>query len=388
MMAAPVVVALSALPGKAFVVVQDFATVCPQGSGFTSASGSFLDFLNYLVSSSDQACHIGNVKFNDFSPIPFGLLLEVGAVLSFAQESNSDGTITDILVQSPTILLNETEFNYTVSGSAAPGSDAFFTSWRSRAGGSAETDGSVTTTSDPLFQSCETGVQTGPMFGDAPVCTAPPGTLVSSLAITNRVSGMLTAGELPAFFSTSFLSNGQPSEPGTTPENPLLPPAPQVINQPWIFPPVVVIPQEIWWFDPEVAIGYIFNVADATGPLFDQFIAPDLPFNNEYELLTTGGAACSTNPNDFTAPLATITQLVPYDFPTPLACFAIKGISEQNALDPLNTTAFVSGISFDAAGTVTVSQTPIPTPGPLPIAGAGLAYGWARRLRQRLRASR
>lgn len=76
---------------------------------------------------------------------------------------------------------------------------------------------------------------------------------------------------------------------------------------------------------------------------------------------------------------------MPYDFTTPLACFAIKGISAQNALDPLNTTAFVAGISFDKAGSVTVSQTPIPTPGPLPLAGAGMAYGWVRGLRRRLR---
>jgi len=207
--------------------------------------------------------------------------------------------------------------------------------------------------------------------------------------MTNEVvDGWMTPdsiGDGPSIENT-FISTVTLPQEGTSSLNPWMPPViPSRNDEPWIFPPTVVDnPDRIWWYDPEVAIGYVYNVADPMGPLFDQYVAPDLPYNDTYEILSSGGSACSTKPEDFTTVLDTITQNVPYSFATPLACFAIKGISEQNALDPLNTTAFVGGISFDRTGTVTVSQTPIPTPGPLPLAGAGVAYSWARRLRRRL----
>lgn len=184
---------------------------------------------------------------------------------------------------------------------------------------------------------------------------------------------------------------GSSFDPGTSPSNPVLPPPPANSGDPWVFPPVVVDdPGRIWWFDPEIAIGYIYNVDDLAGPLFDQYIAPDLPFNDDYQLYSSGGASCSVNPEDYTILLGTATQNVVYNFAAPLACFAIRGIDPLNALDPLDSMAFVAGIGFDKAGAVTVSQTPISTavPGPLGVFGATMAYGWARRLRQRLQESR
>ena len=173
--------------------------------------------------------------------------------------------------------------------------------------------------------------------------------------------------------------------PGTTPSNPFLPPQPTAPRQPWIFAPVVVTnPSSVLWFDPEVAIGYIYNVQPAVDtPLFDQFTAPALPFNIDYQLFSTGGSTCSSNPDDYSSLIATITPNTVQDF-SPLACFAIKGIDERNALDPLNTLAFNAGISFDKTGTVTVTQTPIPSPGPLPALGVGAALAWSRGLRRRV----
>jgi hypothetical protein len=183
---------------------------------------------------------------------------------------------------------------------------------------------------------------------------------------------------------------GVPLEaPGSSPVNPLLPAPPPSANSPWIFPPVTISdPNDVIWFDPEVAIGYIFNISDLSGPLFDQFTAPDLLFNDTYQLLGTSSSSCSVDPSDYNSPIATVTQGIAYDFTTPLPCFAIKGIDPANALDPLNAQAFVSGISFDKTGSVSVTQTPIPTPGPVSLLGVAALFHRARVLRGRVRSAK
>jgi len=70
-----------------------------------------------------------------------------------------------------------------------------------------------------------------------------------------------------------------------------------------------------------------------------------------------------------------------YDFLTavnPLGVdrFRIMGIEPSAGLDPADPTAFVTGLSFVAPGTVTISQTPIAVPEPgtgtLLLLGSGL----------------
>lgn len=189
-----------------------------------------------------------------------------------------------------------------------------------------------------------------------------------------------------------FIESGSVSFDGATPETPLLP-APPVpggpTNVPWIFPEVVVTdPEFTWWYDPDVAIGYVYNVADPSGPLFDQYIAPSLPFNTEYQLYSSGDGGLT-----YEVLMATIFPNTPYDFTSPLDSFAIKGINIDNMLDPLDQTAFLAAISFDKVGPVSVTQTPlvqfvpdpVPIPGPLPILGIGGSIGWSRQLRRKLR---
>lgn len=189
-----------------------------------------------------------------------------------------------------------------------------------------------------------------------------------------------------------FIESGSVSFDGATPENPLLPLPPVPggpTNAPWIFPEVVVTdPEFTWWYDPDVAIGYVYNVADPSGPLFDKYIAPALPFNTEYQLYSSGDGGLT-----YEILMATIFPNTPYDFTSPLDSFAIKGINIDNMLDPLDPTAFLAGISFDKVGPVSVTQTPlvqfvpdpVPIPGPLPILGIGGAIGWSRQLRRKLR---
>ena len=98
----------------------------------------------------------------------------------------------------------------------------------------------------------------------------------------------------------------------------------------------------------------------------------------------TSNDSCST----FTVSQGSITGGVPKSFSSPVQCFSIRGIDVGANLDPANTTAFVTGVTFDQAGSVSLTQTPITynlpdAPGPLPLLGAGMFYRWSRRLRHR-----
>jgi hypothetical protein len=394
--AAPMGLTLSAIPADAFqvntgVALGPFHLACPQGSGFSSVSGTIFDFQNYLNSSPDGSCYLGNVKFSQFGNLSLLQEMRASVVILNQVDAGSPGfsQVTLGAFSRFTSLLPETTLDYKVSGWNG-GATPFhsFLQWTASASGAGNFD-LITTASPSLEPACSPEVVTSALSPVGPPCTASPGSLIQEMAMTNRLTDWMGMDSMsgPAIINQFTVTNILPPE-GTSPVNPFLPPPPQRQDEPWVFPPVVVTdPGQVWWYDPDVAIGYIYQVTDPAGPLFDQYTAPDLPFNDTYELLSSGGNACSGNPEDFTTSLATITQNVPYDFTTPLACFAIKGISEQNALDPLNTTAFVAGISFDRTGTVSVTQTPIPTPGPLPLTGAGVAYSWARGLRRRLNAA-
>ena len=69
--------------------------------------------------------------------------------------------------------------------------------------------------------------------------------------------------------------------------------------------------------------------------------------------------------------------------------FRVLGIEESLALDPLNPTAFVTGLTFDGSGAVQLSQNPILLSLPVPepetyamfLAGLGLIVAARRRMR-------
>jgi len=193
--------------------------------------------------------------------------------------------------------------------------------------------------------------------------------------------------------SAVFLAGNSVSFPGGSPENPLIPPPPASPQEPWVFPPILVTPGQTFWFDPLVSIGYIINIASSSAPtLFDSFTAPVLPFNGvstPYQLYSDGGA-CSSNADNYTTLIGSATPGVLFDFSTNLTCFAIKGISEENLLDPINTNAFIWGASFTDPATINVTQLPITkdynpstssVPAPLPILGGAAVLGSLRRLR-------
>lgn len=199
-----------------------------------------------------------------------------------------------------------------------------------------------------------------------------------------KVEFMVTDVADQAWDSGVFIGANSVSCDGCSPETPLLPATPTNSTDPWIFPTFEVFNTNFqWWLDPDVAVGYIYKVAN--GPLFATYQAPTLPFDNNYELFGSSDS-CAT----FTNSLGAIVGGTPFTFLTAVDCFAIKGIDVANMLDPTNTVAFVAGVTFDSLGQPSVSQTPITqfveVPGPLPLFGVGAALAWSRRLRRRINA--
>jgi hypothetical protein len=215
--------------------------------------------------------------------------------------------------------------------------------------------------------------------------TASKGDLV--VGDTYTVEFMVTDVGDEAWDSGVFIGANSVSFDGGSSETPLLPEMPSDPTDPWVFPDFTVFDTDFqWWLDPDVAVGYIYNVTG--GPKFATYQAPTLPFDNNYELFGSTDS-CAT----FTNSLGAIVGGTPFTFLTAVDCFAIKGIDVANMLDPTNMMAFNAGVTFDAVGTVSVTQTPITqfvdpasVPGPLPLFGVGAALAWSRRLRRRINA--
>lgn len=184
--------------------------------------------------------------------------------------------------------------------------------------------------------------------------------------------------DTPGLWQFSFTAGGD--APGETPENPLMP---VVVDDSFVFN-FPVQPNRPFFIDPPVAVGYNYTVAG--GPLFASVIAPTLS-DTSYDLYFSTDS-CAT----YGQFVGNLSPSVPFDFTSPQSCFSIQDIDVAMNLDPTDPLAFVTGIFFDSAGFVNVTQTPIvvntdPTssvPGPLPFLGALSAFRWSRRLRRKM----
>jgi hypothetical protein len=218
--------------------------------------------------------------------------------------------------------------------------------------------------------------------------TASKGDLV--VGNTYNVQFTITDVGDQAWDSGVFIGANSVSFDGGSPETPLLPETPTSPTAPWVFPDFTVFdPDFTWWLDPDVAVGYIYNVTG--GPKFASYDPLPLPFDNNYELFGSSDS-CATFTNSL-GPI--IGSGGAFTFGSPVECFAIKGIDVANMLDPTNTMAFNAGFTFDSIGTVNVTQTPITefvdpasVPGPLPLFGVGAAFAYSRKLRNRIKTSK
>lgn len=171
---------------------------------------------------------------------------------------------------------------------------------------------------------------------------------------------------------TFAIRNGAP--PGSSPSNPLLPVA---TDEGWSFT-FNVRPNETFFIDPDIAIGYDYFLE--SGPLFASVLLPELG-DNAYEVWLWNGTEWVFADNVLAGEEYTLSEGVDR--------FRVLGIEESVALDPLNPTAFVTGLTFDGSGAVQVSQNPIVLSLPVPepetyamfLAGLGLIAAARRRMR-------
>ena len=121
---------------------------------------------------------------------------------------------------------------------------------------------------------------------------------------------------------------------------------------------ITVVPNVTYYIDPSVAIGYVYQTGDGN-PNFASVELPDIGNSSPYDLYLWNGSAFI-----FDTTLAADTL---FDFaPGGVSEFEVLGIDPQLGLDPTNTTAFVTALTFEGAGTFTGTMTPITTNVPEP----------------------
>jgi PEP-CTERM motif-containing protein len=148
---------------------------------------------------------------------------------------------------------------------------------------------------------------------------------------------------------------------------------------------LTVAPGITYYIDPEVATGYIYQTGSGN-PNFASVELPNIGNPDPYDLYLWNGAAFV-----FDTALAADTL---FDFaPGGVNEFEVLGIDPGLGLDPDNTTAFITALTFEGAGDFTGTMTPIttdvsaPEPGSLTLLASGLlGLGLLRRRRGRLQA--
>lgn len=174
---------------------------------------------------------------------------------------------------------------------------------------------------------------------------------------------------------TMAIRNGEISD-GSSPNTPLLP---NIVQQDgWHFDFNIHLNQRIY-IDPLVTTGYDFSVA--SGPNIESALFPLLPGDaNGYDIY---GFDTATHAYDIL--LGHANGGVVFDFGAGgVSEFGVRGIDVAAGLDPANTQAFVTGLTFVSAGDVSLIQTPIsvipePETCAMLLAGLGLVSVIARR---------
>jgi hypothetical protein len=141
--------------------------------------------------------------------------------------------------------------------------------------------------------------------------------------------------------------------PGDTAENPILPITDP--NNPGDYSfEFAVTDNDPIFIDPDVAIGYDYIVN--SGPNLASVLLPENIGDNLFDLWLWDFNASAWYDTD-----TDITGGIWYNFAQPTDRFRIMGIEIDEMLDPSDSMAFVTGLTFDSQGIVNMNQTAVTT---------------------------
>jgi PEP-CTERM motif len=140
---------------------------------------------------------------------------------------------------------------------------------------------------------------------------------------------------------------------GTLPQNtagtPLLP---EVVDGNYVFD-FNVQPQQTVFIDPDVAVGYDYTLqSDSASQSFASVVVSTNAGDGLYDIYVWNGS-------DFILAQADVSAGQTYTFAAGVTRFSVRGIETTAGLDPSDTLAFVTGVTFVEGGRVEVTQSPL-----------------------------
>ncbi|MDO6840272.1 nidogen-like domain-containing protein [Paraglaciecola chathamensis] len=140
--------------------------------------------------------------------------------------------------------------------------------------------------------------------------------------------------------------------PGDTAENPILPVINPETPTDYNFEFVIIEPETPIFIDPDVAVGYDYIVN--SGPNITSVMLPTGFGDDVYDLWLWDAALM-----DWFDTGEDLLGGVTYDFDTAVDRFRILGIEASEMVDPTDPNAFVTALTFDAAGVINMNQNAI-----------------------------